>query len=147
MMLFWLVRTSVKVLLAGLGVIFLLLAGGLIYLERLEPLFRTESPTETLPMLVRNLPGPLVTDVRKAFHDRVRNKFPNGMGSDALATELQREGFRFGRSPPAIDTSRPYFAYVEQHGGMCLKVWSISWHRDAQGRAQDIDERFRYDCP
>lgn len=139
-------RTSTKVLVAGLGVIFLLIGGGLIYLERFEPLFHAEPPTETLPMLVRNLPGSL-TDVRKAFHDRVRNKFPNGMGSDALAAELQREGFRFGHSPPAIDASGPYYAYVEQHGGMCLRNWSIWWHRDAQGRAQDIDGRFRYDCP
>jgi len=137
-------RKAVKFMVAGTVSFLLLVVGFVAYLGwELRP----QPPTSQLPALVRDLPGPLVTDAQKAFYNRVRAKFPNGMGADALAAELQREGFKLGRARPEFHTPRPYFALVEQHGGMCLRSWHIRWQRDEQGRAQDIDGRFHFDCP
>ena len=135
---------TLKIMAAG-SIAFLLLVVG--FLAYLGWELRARPPTSELPALVRDLPGPQVTDVKMAFHDRVRNRFPNGTGADALAAELQREGFKLGRTRAEFDPSRPYYASVEQHGGMCLSDWTIWWHRDEQGRAQDIEGRFSYDCP
>lgn len=138
-------RKAVKFMVAG-SVLFLLLVVGFVAYLGWE--LRPQPPTSALPALVRDVPGSLVTDVQKAFHDRVRNRFPNGIDADALAAELSREGFELRQARSEITGSPPqHFAFVEQHGGMCLKDWSIWWRRDAEGRAQDIDGRFRLACP
>ena len=143
-------RKTVKLMVAVSVSCLLLVVGFIAYLAWADLAWelRTQPPTSALPALVRDLPGPLVADVQKAFHDRVRKRFPNGIDADALAAELNREGFRLRKTRQEITGSPPLnFAFVEQHSGMCLKDWSIFWHRDAQGRAQDIDGRFRFDCP
>jgi hypothetical protein len=138
-------RKAVKFMVAG-GLSFLILVAGFVAYLGWE--LRDQPPTSALPALVRDVPGSLVTDIQKAFHNRVRNRFPNGIGADALAAELKREGFELRRTRQEITSLPPQdFAFVEQHGGMCLKNWTIWWHRDEQGRAQDIDGLFRFDCP
>ena len=133
---------------AGTALFLLLVVGFVAYLDwELRP----QPPSTELPALVRDLRGPLVTDMQKAFHDRVQRRFPDGVGADALATELQHEGFALRNMRPELGGvplgTRMYFASVEQHGGPCLSNWSIWWRRDEQGRAQGVDGRFRFDCP
>ncbi|MBA2587988.1 MAG: hypothetical protein H0U98_05110 [Alphaproteobacteria bacterium] len=153
-------RKSLKIAGIGCGFVLLLAIGFLAFVGwELRP----RPATSALPPLVRDLPGPLVTDIQKTFHARVEGKFANGIAADALAAELRHEGFRLGDNrkllasrkrqglvPPhyeADEMSPLFFADIEQQAFPCLQNWTVQWRRDAQGRAQKIDGRYRYDCP
>jgi hypothetical protein len=153
-------RKSLKIFGIGCGLLLLLAIGFLAFVAwELRP----EPATSALPPLVRDLPGPLVTDMQKGFHARVERKFANGIAADALAAELRREGFRLGDNRKFLaslkregrvsrhyeedQTSPMFFASIKQQAFPCLNNWIIQWRQDALGRAQHIDGRYYYDCP
>lgn len=137
-------RKAVKFMVAG-SILFLLLVIG--FAAYLGWELRPQPPDSALPALVRDLPGPLLTEAQKAFRQRVEKKFPDGVSAQELAAELGREGFGLGRLSEPFTTETIFHAYVAQHGGVCLRHWSVSWHVDQDGRARDIKGAYSADCP
>jgi hypothetical protein len=135
---------AIKFMVAGTALFLLLVVGFVAYLAwELRP----QPPTSELPALVRDLPGRDLTDAEKAFRDRVRKKFPEGVSAQALAGQLRRDGFKLGKISNTFMTESLSNASVKQSGGMCLRRWMISWHTDRQGYARDIKSSYGIDCP
>jgi|GEM_PF-2244900 len=131
-------RKSFKITGIGCGLLVLLVAGFLGYaIWTLRP----QPPTSALPPLVRDLPHEAVR-IEPAFQQRVRDRFPEGMSSDALAARLGHDGF-FLRNDRKSGLA---FASLDQKGFPCVSGWTIAWRPDRQGRAHNISGHFNLGC-
>jgi hypothetical protein len=130
------VRTAKKAVLVVLIALVLLGGGGLIWLDRQ---FRPNPPTDTLPMLVRNLPTPTV-EIERAFRQRVQARFADGMEDAVLTKDLRHDGFHLRDYAPG-----KRMATLEQQDPICTRTWIIYWKID-QGRARDIGAHVNIGC-
>jgi len=136
-------RKAVKFMAAGCA-LFLLLAVGFVTYMGWE--LRSQPPSYELPALARDLPGPSLEDAQKEFRERVRKKFPDGTSAQSLAAELQRQGFKLSKIANAFMTESVFNASIEQQGFPCARDWTISWHKNQDGQAENINGSYVVTC-
>jgi len=128
-----------KIVLGGLIAVFLALAGGAAWLYvELDRAFRPIPLESALPFILRDLSGD-VDEARQRFRQRVRQTFPSGTDAASISIALRADGF-------SISTSELEWASFEQSGFPCHRFWTISWRRNPNGKAEDIDGDYRLSC-
>jgi hypothetical protein len=128
-----------KIVLGSLITVFLLLAGGAAWLYvDLDRAFRPKPPDSALPFLLRDLYGN-VDEARQRFRQRVHHAFPSGTDAASISAALRRDGF-------PISAWRLEWASFEQSSFPCHRFWTISWHENPNGKAEDIKGDYSLSC-
>jgi hypothetical protein len=143
-------RTRNTLLLGTVIVISLALLGGAAWLfVELGRVGQSKPPDSALPAIVRDLDGD-VDQAKQQFRQRVHQRFPTGTDAAFLRAVLEHEGFSI-RSQGALEWARrnegrSEWAFFEQRSFVCDHDWTISWHKNSKGKAENIEGAYRPVC-
>ncbi|MDD2324765.1 MAG: hypothetical protein PHW63_01955 [Alphaproteobacteria bacterium] len=97
------------------------------------------SPFPIPPKLCRDLPSSFV-EADKVFQERIQKEFPEPVQEERFVDELQKQGFILFNDPTLSGV------YFRKQSFPCSQKWSITWDKDANGSAINIQGSYQVVC-